>query len=992
MSLSFQRRGMHLPALASLALAVASIGGCSSCSTERLQPADRQVAASTHALDFGKVYIGHPARLEVTLEETGKARLAISGVRVDGSGAFTASATGLVVAVNFDPQSAGPAAGQLSIENDSENEPIVLVSLAGEALPVPLCDDHNPCTDDAFDLATAQCTHAKRDGACDDRSACTEHDTCVDGVCRGVVVDCDDKNPCTRDACDATSGCIHLPDPTVCDDHDPCTTDLCDRTAGCSHPDAPDGTPCGTGASCAEMKLCVRGACLPFAAPDGFPCSDGDMCTVGDSCRQGVCTGTRMPATPAIRAELRTFGSAGAHAVVLPGGTLVFADPPISWLGTSTAMDWSFSVVHRNGGALELVKVSPVSAPFGVASLAPVDSNHLLALSRSAGFGPYFVQMLEVRPDSSVVPLATLPEQIQDQPWVTENLVQVLNDALYLCPAFGGRGELVTYDISDRAKPVESSRLSLATLAPSGGGFFCNLLGADAASHKMIVSGTTGLAVVDLTDPLHPKSPQRLPISTPVAFFQFSSNQLAVTDGAGSEINFYDGTTFVRTGTLTTGKVLGPGFALSGGHLYGVEQTGNPYPLHLVDYVVSDPAHPAVLAEQVLDAEGIPVVAQVAQGLAVVEAMGWQFPPRLFKTDGAGTDLPLVTGPAQGGALNVMLHDGLAFAADRHSVHRFQLPRTGAPALLSGGISAGHGFVIRIGPSTPADLLVGGALDFAEPGAHSFFSGDDPLAPSPASFAWLDASQSDAPRAGAYGAFPDARERLLKAEGEALMAVMAGPSQVTLERYRLGQTFPSATLTLVPSATAIAPAPIPRQAVVEETLGVERGGTSVALAVTYTADPSSHLPASDLLVYDSTGTSLSLRATMYFTHAESSVRSLGIAGSLVAAVLVPSQPVTDTTASRLVIFEVDPVHGQLTQRHTLDLAGASHLLQFDGRTALLSTATGIAFVDVSGIAPTVLGSLTTPQFATTADLLDDQLVIGATSSMLVVSPPCPPLP
>jgi hypothetical protein len=62
------------------------------------------------------------------------------------------------------------------------------------------------------DPSIGQCTRQPFfDGApCDDENVCTMGESCQGGVCgRGTVLDCDDRNPCTLDACDARDGCTH---------------------------------------------------------------------------------------------------------------------------------------------------------------------------------------------------------------------------------------------------------------------------------------------------------------------------------------------------------------------------------------------------------------------------------------------------------------------------------------------------------------------------------------------------------------------------------------------------------------------------------------------------------------------------------------------------------------------------------------------------------------------------------------------------------------
>ncbi len=75
------------------------------------------------------------------------------------------------------------------------------------------CDDGNPCTIDACDTKTGQCTTTAASGACDDGDACTDGDTCVAGKCTaGKNKACDDKNPCTVDSCDVAKGCAYKVD------------------------------------------------------------------------------------------------------------------------------------------------------------------------------------------------------------------------------------------------------------------------------------------------------------------------------------------------------------------------------------------------------------------------------------------------------------------------------------------------------------------------------------------------------------------------------------------------------------------------------------------------------------------------------------------------------------------------------------------------------------------------------------------------------------
>jgi sugar lactone lactonase YvrE len=93
-----------------------------------------------------------------------------------------------------------------------------------------LCNDGNPCTQDACDAKLGCIAPALPDGAtCTDGSGCTTADTCKAGTCTGVALACDDGKPCTDDGCDpATGACVTAANTAPCTDGDACTTaDTC---------------------------------------------------------------------------------------------------------------------------------------------------------------------------------------------------------------------------------------------------------------------------------------------------------------------------------------------------------------------------------------------------------------------------------------------------------------------------------------------------------------------------------------------------------------------------------------------------------------------------------------------------------------------------------------------------------------------------------------------------------------------------------------------
>ncbi len=197
------------------------------------------------------------------------------------------------------------------------------------------CNDGNPCTDDSCD-ADLGCQHANNVAPCHDGDACTTGDLCANGQCQpGELVDCDDKNPCTDDSCDAALGCLHVANDgpcdlgnactvgdhcqdgncvfdalVVCDDGNECTTDSCAPDSGCFY--ELNALPCDDGDVCTVSDHCHLGACISAGeldcndgnsctddscdalvgckfTPNTAPCDDGNVCTTGDQCMKGWC-------------------------------------------------------------------------------------------------------------------------------------------------------------------------------------------------------------------------------------------------------------------------------------------------------------------------------------------------------------------------------------------------------------------------------------------------------------------------------------------------------------------------------------------------------------------------------------------------------------------------------------------------------------------------------------------------------------------------------
>ncbi len=234
------------------------------------------------------------------------------------------------------------------------------------------CDDGNPCTDDACN-ASGACEHTDTaaggscaladgsDGMCDGAGACVQ---CTDDT------HCDDGNPCTDDACNASGACEHTDtaaggscalassasgycdgagvcaqctDDTHCDDGNPCTMNRCvagtcltiekPANQSCTLADGSSGycdgagscTGCTNDAQCDDgdpctTDTCNAGSCQHGSAPDGTACADdGDTCT-DDMCSAGTCT---HPARAAGLSCVQSSGEAGYCDGVSPSPSCV---------------------------------------------------------------------------------------------------------------------------------------------------------------------------------------------------------------------------------------------------------------------------------------------------------------------------------------------------------------------------------------------------------------------------------------------------------------------------------------------------------------------------------------------------------------------------------------------------------------------------------------------------------------------------------------------
>jgi len=158
-----------------------------------------------------------------------------------------------------------------------------------------ICTASDQCHDvGTCDPATGQCSNPARANGypCSDNNACTDTDTCQEGVCTpGTDIVCDPPDQCHEAGiCNPTTGLCEYAtkqDGTSCNDGNACTqTDTC-QTGVCV-----GGNPitCPAADQCHEAGVCnpATGTCDYLPKTDGTSCDDGNACTVS-TCVSGVC-------------------------------------------------------------------------------------------------------------------------------------------------------------------------------------------------------------------------------------------------------------------------------------------------------------------------------------------------------------------------------------------------------------------------------------------------------------------------------------------------------------------------------------------------------------------------------------------------------------------------------------------------------------------------------------------------------------------------------
>lgn len=200
-------------------------------------------------------------------------------------------------------------------------------------------DPTNPCQRASCDPATG-CAIEILSGECDDQNLCTESDLCIDGICKGQLIDCDDDNVCTDDYCDPTLGCTTTDNVLPCEDGDSCTLgDVCadgQCQAGSANPLC-----CVDAAACDDLDPCTTDTCDGgLCANRPMDCGDGVACTV-DVCVAGVCEHRPYGAITEAETVFEDFEAAGA----LDGWSVA---------STNERVAWRLDATSPHGGATSL--------------------------------------------------------------------------------------------------------------------------------------------------------------------------------------------------------------------------------------------------------------------------------------------------------------------------------------------------------------------------------------------------------------------------------------------------------------------------------------------------------------------------------------------------------------------------------------------------------------------------------------------------------------
>lgn len=287
------------------------------CTGEHLSSASGDLAATPAAVEFPTTWIGHPTTRTVSLHNGARAT---KRVFLTLEAPFTAARAidlrgGELVhlEVTFAPDVEGTF--DVALRIDSTDDEHLEVRLSGASRVPPACSDR-ACFSSRFDPESGTCVEEREPDGTSCEAACLERATCLAGTCIGTPATCDDNNACTADACDPTSGCIHVDVSSQCAaPTEPCRASLCDPATGCTTVTAPDGTACGP-SDCTAANVCNNGACVVVEPPDGTACGERTPCRDRGRCVNRTC---ELPPERALTPAWSLETGLEARNVIFPG-------------------------------------------------------------------------------------------------------------------------------------------------------------------------------------------------------------------------------------------------------------------------------------------------------------------------------------------------------------------------------------------------------------------------------------------------------------------------------------------------------------------------------------------------------------------------------------------------------------------------------------------------------------------------------------------------
>lgn len=955
-------------------LLLSACGGCDAPLTSTFTA----LVPAAETVGFGEVWVGTTARHAFSVQNLGSGTLTITSLTLEGDAAFTveggrsAQPLGgggeLVIDLVFAPTAAGATEAVLVLESDADNGAELRVRLTGTGREPPDCDDGNDCTAEAFDTALGECARTNRSGPCDAQNACVTESACVDGRCIGLGVGCDDGNPCTRNLCDAASGCVFLDDLDACGDDNPCTVDRCEAATGCASVDAPDGTPCAPLEGCVEVHACVAGECRAFPVPDGFPCEDGNVCTTGDRCHGGACGGDRQASPPREVARLHTFGSRTATAVVLSGGRIVFGDRELGLVNFSRyhlqhPRELRLTLVQATTAGLEQRGEPLVLERTGIApeSLVAIDDDRIAVLHLDAGLRTV-VQTVAVEGDRLVLemarPFALPPSSLCGQGCAA------LAGRLYTCVQ--GSDLLQVVSLADPAAP------SVTTVPLAGA---CEQAVVDPATRGLFVQSRVANARMwqrfALTDPSAPvladaraAEGDLLAVDSGRVAHQrrgASDWEIAVFDWAADRelgaVPGYLSPVVMSGGLLWLGEAGAPGPALR------VFESGEPLAERgRLDLWVNPHLHPQRAPR--------PQHLIVRDRLVVLPGTS-EFTARVLRLEGDGESSRLVnlTGPGHGRIGWLVPGESAVHTVATDTVLQF-LPRGATSTWHAGGVLEQPAGVVRV-------RGVSGVVDVPVVLPSGVESSILPLASSPnpaVPVLWTDALTPGAPVVRGSLSFPTPQWLAAGYAGPLYGLSWPATDSMRLLEYGLADLVPAFGSTPVP-VTALSVVPVVPRALAGS-VWPARDGSGVAIA-TYAFDPRER-PEHPT------------RVEVYERAAE----RLRLVGS---ATLV-AQPQLSWEEGLLVVLDDDgglttfarPLvsGGALLERGRLVLDADSTLLGRYGNHAFVGSGNRLRVLELEPELR-VLGE--TPGFVNAQSLavIGEHLYLATPTTISVVHPPCP---